>query len=63
MALTFYEMCTKEDIYLKNREDKNVGCAIELPDFVTDSIRAQFKKLDFFRYYQNIRKNIFIFLL
>ena len=48
MALTFYEMCTKEDIYLKNREDKNIGCSLELPDFVTDSIKDQFKKLIIF---------------
>jgi hypothetical protein len=48
MALTFYEMCTKEDIYLKNREDNYAGCSLELPDFVTDSIKVQFKKLNKF---------------
>ena len=61
MDLTFYEMCTKEDIYLKNREDKNVGCALELPDFVVDSIRAQFKKLDVIRYFFKVFAKIFLF--
>ena len=37
-------MCTKEDVFLRSREDKNISSSLELPDFVADSIKMQFKK-------------------
>ncbi len=37
-------MCAKEDVYLKSKEEKNLAKSLDLPDFVPEKIRLQFKK-------------------